>query len=453
MARFITMADININAFMARFHALERDLALFSGMADGEPWWDSVRYEVCYFLYDCLACLEHSLVYRPVAPSRRLGRWRRELERQLLLLDCGMRPRDLLLIRAARATVAGKRYDAVLDPAAALVSEPARTIDTMPRRYHLPHCPPDAVGIVPANLEQVLAQLLSAFAIDQRHLKPLVRRVHRLRAEHHTAKRGYDVLLDRARPRAILMVQNGLEKALYQVAAKRQLPVLEMQHGLIGFGHPAYSYPRDIDLSGQTGFPSHFLTFSSFWSRGINYPAGEHVAIGTDHFAAGIAPVATAIGAIMVIAADIYHADLLSQTRRLAQHLPHRRIIYKLHPNQSAAEPAITAALADLPNVTVGAAATPAVQMMNEVTHLVAIQSTVVYEALQAGRLISLLPWYDYHLHTDIFTDPAVAVPDDDEQLAASLQRPAGPRQGPVYFEPLAADRIRSVVTQAMARA
>ncbi|MFV0624705.1 hypothetical protein ACBY01_11960, partial [Sphingomonas sp. ac-8] len=59
------MAVININEFMGRFHELERDFALFSDAVDGDLWWDSIRFEVCYCLYDCLTGATYSQALRP----------------------------------------------------------------------------------------------------------------------------------------------------------------------------------------------------------------------------------------------------------------------------------------------------------------------------------------------------------------------------------------------------
>ena len=440
------MAGININEFMARFHAFERDLALFDDRADGELWWDSVRFEVCYFLYDCLTGLTYSSAHRPAGRSRALGRARRTAQRWALLTDATLRHRDLLVIRAARSVAAGMRHDVVVDPIIALVAERSRVIDTLPRRYHLPDGGTQAVGTVPAGLNAIAAALLSAYAIDPYQSAALVAHICQLRADYAGAVRGYHRLFDRARPKGVLMVQNGIEKALFHVANARGIPTAEAQHGLIGFAHPNYSYPRDVDYSQQTAMPSLFLTFSEFWSQAGYYPATRHAVIGTDHFGAGIGPVGTGRGTVMVIAADIYNDELLALTRDLAAHLPGRRIVYKLHPNQEAQEAGIRAVLADLPNVQVGTAGTPAVRLMDDVTHLVAIQSTVVYEALQSGRRIVIVPRHDYHLHSDLFGLPAVSLASDGATMAAALDIPADGSPGPTFFERFDPERARAVL-------
>ncbi len=440
-------AKININDFMTQFHMLERDLALFDQTVDRDLWWDSIRFEVCYFLYDCLTGLTYSSAHRPVGRPHPLGHMRRTLRRQALFAAEALRHRDLLVLRAPRSLVEGMQQDVVLDPMIALLGEKPRIINTVPRRYHLPDC--DLVqwaAAEPAVLPDIIGIFLETFGIDVECARPLSTLIRNIRAEHRCHIHAYHRLFDRLRPAAVLLVQNGIEKALFHVANTRGVPTIEAQHGLIGFGHPAYSYPRGIDYDRQTGMPGLFLTFSDFWSIGGHYPAKRHAVVGTDHFATGIAPIATALGTIMIISADIYHHDLVEVARAIAQAMPERKVIYKLHPNQRNNETDIIVSLADLPNIVIGSASTPAINMMNDVSHLVTIQSTVVYEAVQHGRRVCILPRHDYHIHSDIFDNSLVCVPKSTLQLIEALKRPAKSGCGPTFFTPFDPGKARRLV-------
>lgn len=438
---------ISINDFMTRFHTLERDLGLFNDAIDGELWWDSVRYEVCYFLYDCLTALNNSSAHRPPGQSRALGRLRRTLQRQALLADAALRHRDLLVVRSPRSLIAGVRRDIVLDPMIELFPERARIINTVPRRYHLPEVRVGTPGKTPATLEDIVLTLFAAFAINPIHAVRLIAHVGTLRARYASEVAAYHRLFDRAQPRGVLMVQNGIEKALFHVANVRGIPIAEAQHGLIGFGHPNYSYARDIDYGRQTTLPTLFLTFSDFWSHAGYFPAARHASVGTNHFAIDAAPTGAGLGDVMVIAADIYHDELLALTRGLASRLSDRRFLYKLHPNQAAQEPAIRAAFADLANVAVGAAGSPAACMMDNVTHVVAIQSTVIHEALQSGRRAVIVPRHNYQLHADLFDLPTVSTPADEVGIVAALEIPAGVDPAPVFFERFDPVHARAILT------
>lgn len=420
---------------------------MFENRAGGDLWWDSVRFDVCHFLFDCLTGLTYSSAHRPMPRARRLGIVRRTFQREALLVKALVSRRDLLVIRAPRSINAGKRHDVVLDPITDNFASRSLTINTMPRRFHLPDCDHARwAAAEPLGLAYIIHMFLEAFGIDTEHAPPLIAFVRRLRAEYRCHVDAYQRLFDKMQPKGVLLVQNGIEKPLFHVANTRGVPTIEAQHGLIGFGHPAYSYPTDVNYDQQTGMPSLFLTFSDFWSVGGHYPAGRHAVVGTDHFATGIDPISSELGTIIIITADIYHQELIELTRTLALAMPDRRFIYKLHPNQWIDEPAIISALADLANIVIGSATTPAVQLMDGVSHLVAIQSTVVYEALQHGRRICIVPRHDYHIHSDIFESPLVTVPENTAQLIDALGKPARHGSGPTFFAPFDADEARRLV-------
>ena len=356
-------------------------------------------------------------------------------------------PRELLVLRAPRSIVAGQMHDLAIDPIVDLFPAQARIIDTLPRRYHLPD--PDAgrwPAKVPASRSGIVRALLDEFAIDRRHADYLSDLIRRLRSTYDSQVVGYHDLFDRARPAAVLLVQNGIEKALFHVAKARGVPTVEVQHGLIGHGHIGYSYPRGVDYGKQTGFPDLFLTFSDFWQKSVFYPAKRHEVVGTDYFASDFGSIRKPRGKIMVISADIYHDDLMKVVREVAAQLPKRQFIYKLHPNQNSDEADIRAAFADMPNIDVGSGLTPASRMMDDVSHLFTIQSTVVYEALQNGRRICILPRHDYNIHSDIFDLPEVSVLNTVSEIAAALEIPCVDTVRYRFFEPFDPARAQGLL-------
>ncbi|WP_230482015.1 hypothetical protein [Sphingomonas sp. Leaf21] len=443
----------NINVFMDRFHAIEHDAGLFEDNVGDELWWDSVRFEACYYLYGCLTGLTYSSAHLPPARGRKLGVLRRWALRQGLLAKARFDPGSVLAIRVPRNIVAGRSHDVVFDPIATAFSERMLVVDTLPRRYHLPEYDPARwAGTVPRSLSALVATLIDTFGLDAQRAPMLEELIRRIRSQYAWQVAGYRRLFDVAHPRGLLMVQNGIEKALFHVAREAGVPSVEAQHGLIGHGHPAYSYSREIDYSRQTGMPDLFLTFSPYWGTTSHYPARRQAVVGTDHFATGFGAVEHPLGAIMVITANIYHTELLELTRQVAAKLSHRRVIYKLHPNQAADASTIVAAFADQPNVEVGDAMTPASRLMKDVSHLVAIQSTVVYEALQHGRRICIVPRYDHEIHADIFGLPGVAVVGTADTLSAELERPATGVQGSAFFQRFDQERVRELLDPLLGR-
>jgi hypothetical protein len=430
----------NINYFMRIFHEFERDHDLFHDRVDGELWWDTVRYDVGRFIFDGIAPQEFRR-------SRKLGILRRWMLRKHLFIKAQIRKPDLLVFRTARTSINGHMHDLVLDPIVDLFTSPVLSIDTFARLYHLPDFNPSRwTGKVPGTLPDLIQTILGIFEIKADRAAALDTIIQRVRSEHECRVAGYHRLFNRIQPKAVLLVQNGIQKSLFHVANERGIPTIEAQHGLIGYGHMAYSYPRDVDYSRQTGMPSLFLTFSEFFQNNCHYPAGRKEVIGTDCFASGFAPMDRALGTIMVLSADIYHRKLLDLTRQIAARMPDRQFLYKLHPNQKEDEAFIRSSLADIPNITVGNPLTPASRLMENVSHLLAVQSTVVYEALQNGRRISIVPYHAYDIHSDIFGLPSVLVHESVDDIISSLEIPNTGAERPVFFEKFNPERAHKLI-------
>ena len=295
--------------------------------------------------------------------------------------------------------------------------------------------------------------MLDTFAINHEFKADLVNAICRRRAEYACEVDGYRRLFAAIRPKAVLIVQNGVEKALFHTARELGILTIEAQHGLIGHGHPAYSYPPELNYSKQTAFPDIFLTFTTFWQTTGFYPAQRLEVVGSDHFAKTHVPLRQSIGTIMIISANIYHQELLELTKQIAAQLPDRGIIYKLHPNQAAEASSIRDALNNFANVTVGDPVTPAASLLEEVSHIVAIQSTVVYEALQYGRKACILPRHDYQIHADIFGVTNVAVPESLEHLIEELTLPCDDAPSPVFFDKFDRERMLELTSNVLAEA
>lgn len=430
------MEQPDINSFMQEFHAVEQRLGLFEGMAGGQPWWDSVRYDVCCYLFECLIGSSYAAANVPIRRPNPLGALRRTGLRHLLYAKALFGRHEILAVRAPRATSHGRRRDQVLDPLLGLFRG-ALTVDTLPRRFHLAdYAEAHSRGTVPLDLPDIARALLSAFGIDghrSAHLEALIRHS---RGKFAAEAVGYHRLFAIARPRLVMLVQNGIEKALFHVARERGIPTVEAQHGAIGFGHPQYSYARERNYDRVAFMPDLFLTFSDFWHRHVHYPARRQASVGAGILRADVAPISGSLGAVMVCSANIYHRALVGVTRMAAERLGGRTFIYKLHPNQLVDADAIVAEFTDLPNVTVGAPGVPALELFGGVSHIVAIQSTVVYEALQRGRRVSIVPGLDYALHADIFDQPGVDITATVEDLVAALNTPPPAAPSPVFFDP-----------------
>ena len=152
----------------------------------------------------------------------------------------------------------------------------------------------------------------------------------------------------------------------------------------------------------------------------------------------------------MVISANIYHNTLAAWVRAISALSPQRRILYKLHPNQSTSASQIAEEFRHLTNVEVMESHVPASMLLKDVSHIIVVCSTVAYEALQAGRTVCIIPQHDYLSHRDIFHLPGVVVPATPEELDRALDVENSTVEAPCFFDPFNALLARSTIEDAI---
>ncbi|MCC8172045.1 MAG: hypothetical protein LIP00_09745 [Parabacteroides sp.] len=254
-------------------------------------------------------------------------------------------------------------------------------------------------------------------------------------------KKHYTALFRRLRPRAIFLVQNGIQKGMLAAARDCGIPVIELQHGLVDFSHLAYSYPQDIDTS-KLILPAYFFVYSQFWKNRIHYPVKEIVVTGNTE-AATIGK-ARPVYDLTIIAADIYMAELFLFTDGLLSEGYTGKICLKLHPNQGGEIDFIRNKYKAYPEVTIIYTETSMKKVLAQSRAVLAIQSTSIYEALDAGVPVYILTKLDYKIHEDIFEHPSVCLVNSPSEFTGKLQTCRPDAAHGRFFEPFDAEKTRS---------
>lgn len=84
----------------------------------------------------------------------------------------------------------------------------------------------------------------------------------------------YNYMLERIKPKIILIVCAYAVDGMFlcEVAHKRQIPVVELQHGLMGDEHIAYNFKSKMRLS---TFPDYIFTFGNFEKQLTRFPISK----------------------------------------------------------------------------------------------------------------------------------------------------------------------------------
>lgn len=155
----------------------------------------------------------------------------------------------------------------------------------------------------------------------------------------------YPRLLDRVRPRAVILVVHYSRRcmAMTELARERGIPVIELQHGLIGPTHLAYNYApgRCPEM-----FPDYLFTFGDFWREitpGLPLPAERAPAVGFEwldrHRREAIAEASGTTGdprTLLFLSQGSIGKELSRLAVETSERLDPRRwrVRYRLHPGE-----------------------------------------------------------------------------------------------------------------------
>lgn len=436
---------MNVLEFNRRFMRIEEQLGLFPDTRVADPgWWDVVRYDVMQLAYARVVGTEPVAILKPALATRLAHFAARLTMRGLLELRLRILRYEVLVYRCPRLLSEGKRVDVAMDQYLAVCPGRTLVIDTFPYRFDRIFVRASKLARRPDDLEALEKCIRTEFNVEL-DLDIFVRQ--RL-ANFESAVRHYTRFLARVRPKLILLTQNGIEKALFRAAREAGVPCIEVQHGLINDGHAAYAYPSSVTGLGRAMFPDGLLAFSDFWLKSCHYPVTWSVATGNDAFVPPEYGIPEQTGDVLVITAIKYNDRMCEWTERIAANMPQRKFKFKLHPSQGSHKSAIVTRLRHLPNVEVIGTDRTTSELMRAASDVLLIQSTVAYEAVQAGRRLTVIAEYDSGLHADLFGFPNVNVVHDLEGLQASLSAPLISTAKPTFFMPFDAALARNILAQ-----
>lgn len=242
--------------------------------------------------------------------------------------------------------------------------------------------------------------------------------------EYNAEYSHYLKLLKRISPSVIFYVQYGIRKGMFSAAKTLNIPTVELQHGYVGYSHPAYSYPQSISLNSNIFLTDFFFSFSKFWTAKTNYPVRNIVPIGNNYYSIKDIKKSCKKYDLTFILADVYMVELREMLDQLIKEDSEIKICLKLHPNQKHDLNSLKSTYGTLCNIDVVFTEISLEKILASSKAIFAIQSTCVYEALQYGNIkIFIFKKADYFLHEDIFDNPNVYLIDNLLDLLDSLAK------------------------------
>lgn len=404
------------STFADRFFAMEAGRNLFREQdADGLLYWDLVRHDIYYSLW--ARCGGGAARAGGSEPRSGVSAWLRDAYRQLQAFSAERSVRSVspryLFITASRSPTESGWIDVVADPCIERYRANAFVLETFSKSSKYLRGEGGAFASIPrrawsvdhatitSRVREAIGEYFQTEIPSGELIDVLVEGIRVYRDQLWYFER----LLQASKPAALLVISNGVMKGCFHAARLCGVPAFELQHGLISRLHPAYSYPAGIDYSFLPFLPTALLTFSEFWSGLVNFAGTPKVVIGTQHYHqhARVESGVKNRHGLLVITADRYHSPLRELVWELARRRPDLPILYKLHPQQYDCIDGIRAEFKDCPSIQVCGSERSVAELFSVTDVLLTVQSTVVYEALQARLNVILMKQDNYHIHENVF--------------------------------------------------
>jgi hypothetical protein len=128
------------------------------------------------------------------------------------------------------------------------------------------------------RLEEVERAIKKNFGADI----PFVNKVIRLLRNRRCRLWLYEKLLGRLDPTVAVIVVSYGKETFIEACDSHNIPVVELQHGIINSGHHGYSFPGNRT---KETFPDYLLTWGEFWGDGVEFPIPDRriIPVGYPH--------------------------------------------------------------------------------------------------------------------------------------------------------------------------
>lgn len=121
-----------------------------------------------------------------------------------------------------------------------------------------------------SKISEPLRQLAMAYEVEI-NCAEIVDLIMPMLYKHQSKKKSYDRIINKVMPKSIVEVNSEAMDCMVitELAKDRGIPVVELQHGIMGRTHIVYNYPSDVVIK---QFPDYLFLFSDFWKYGNRCP-------------------------------------------------------------------------------------------------------------------------------------------------------------------------------------
>lgn len=296
------------------------------------------------------------------------------------------------------------------------------------------------IGISTLNLSDGVSERLEVIerTVDSRFGCPveLQNRVQKLVSRERIVGRLYDYLLRRVDPDVVVLVVSYGKEAFIAACQRNDVPVVELQHGVINEYHYGYDYPS---YTSKEAFPDYVFTFGQHWKDVTDFPIPDDhiIPVGYPYLERQrkkVAEVAQRDQLLFVSSGYSVGSQLSRIAVDVADELE-SSVVYKLHPNEyddwRERYPWLVNSSIDVVDTN-----SPSLyELYAQSTRQVGVASTAVYEGMSFGlpTYVVALPGVEY-FQMPIKRGEVNVVDTAEELLNALSAYPAIPTDTSRYF-------------------
>ncbi|MCD9575245.1 hypothetical protein [Flavobacterium soyae] len=222
----------------------------------------------------------------------------------------------------------------------------------------------------------------------------------------------YSLLFKIKKPKAVFITQNGIQKGLFTAGKRYNIPVVEVQHGIIDDAHLAYNYSKKIDYKeNQIYLPTYFFSFSEFWTKGLNFPVKEIISMGNSYFyntQVNNEKEEKDKNGLLVASSDVFGENLKDVIIDFAGSNKTTPVYFKLHPNQFFEKEYYIDQFSNFENVKVYTNENSIYELLAISKAILVIQSTALYEAYHLKKKAFIYKKQTYKRHQHVFNLPNI---------------------------------------------
>lgn len=198
----------------------------------------------------------------------------------------------------------------------------------------------------------------------------------------------YRKLLQRVSPSVVVIVVSYNKFSFIEVCKDMNIPVVELQHGVLHDEHMGYHHPNKCEIS---VFPDYLLTWGSFWDKDVSLPISDDCVfpVGYPYLEQQYQEYKQERREEMIlfISQETVGEELSKLAKEVDERVDNRRIIYKLHPEEYDGWREKYPSLVDTDIDVIDTDSPSLYSLLSRAEIRVGVSSTVLYEGLIFGGL------------------------------------------------------------------